>query len=117
MDKQSKPHHDRSLFDAVLDCLKTLDGDAREGNLFGYPAVFLGRRIVLCVYGDGIGIRLPARYAGDLIQSGRAVPFQPYGRSTMREWVEMHVSVDRLDEMVPVFIEAARFVRSVDQND
>jgi len=114
MDKQSKPIHDRSLFDAVLLCLKALDGDAREANLFGYPAVFLGRRIVLCVYGRGIGIRLPPHYAADLIQSGRAFPFQPYGRSVMQEWVEIHVPPERVDEMVPVFIEAARFVREID---
>ena len=88
-----------------------------RGSLFGYRAVFLGCRIVLGVYRGGIGIRLPARYAEDLIQRGRAVPFLRYGRSTMREWLEMHMPVDRLDEMVPMFIEAARFVRSVDQNE
>lgn len=65
-------------------------------------------------YGRGIGIRLPPHYAADLIQSGRAFPFQPYGRSVMQEWVEIHVPPERVDEMVPVFIEAARFVREID---
>ncbi|WP_322014157.1 hypothetical protein [Paraburkholderia sp. J12] len=106
--------HDRDLFEAVLVRVRELNPIVREGAVFGYPAIFLGHRVVLCVYGSGIGIRLPPDYAQRLVDAGLAFHFQPYGRSTMREWVEMRVARERLDQLAPVFSEAIRFVETVD---
>ncbi|WP_043284565.1 hypothetical protein [Paraburkholderia oxyphila] len=106
--------HDRDLFEALLQHVRALDDATREGAVFGYPVVLIGHRVVCCVYGSGIGIRLPADDAQRLIDCGGAVYFQPYGRSVMREWVEMRVARDRLHEITPVLSEAIRFVRGLE---
>lgn len=101
--------HDSDLFDAVVAHVRQVETAVHAGAVFGYPAVLLGRRVVLCVYGSGIGIRLPPAYAGNLVETGRAFYFQPYGRSVMHEWVEIRTTRDRLDQLTPVFIEAIRY--------
>jgi hypothetical protein len=116
MDGTPKLLHDRDLFDAVWIHVKELATAVHEGTVFGYPAVFIGHRVVLCVYGSGIGIRLPPDYARRLVESGSAFYFQPYGRSVMREWVEIRVARELLDQLTPIFIEAIRFVGAVDSN-
>ena len=64
--------------------------DVREGRMFGYPAFFVGRRLFACVYGDGIGIKVPVGLAARLLQRPDTEPFRPYGKSTMREWIQIN---------------------------
>ncbi|WP_321912101.1 hypothetical protein [Paraburkholderia sp. J11-2] len=104
--------HDRALFEALLTHVQTLNVAIREGVIFGYPAIFIDDRVAFCVYGSGIGIRLPAGVAQLMVDRGRAFYFQPYGRSLMREWVEMRVPRDRLDEITHVLSESIRFMRA-----
>lgn len=103
--------HDRDLFDVAFAHVRDIDPSVREGAMFGCPAVFVGSHMVFCVYGSGIGIRLPQDRAAGLVDAGRAIAFQPYGRSAMREWVEIRISQDRVAEIAPVLIEAIEFVR------
>ncbi|WP_321969115.1 hypothetical protein [Paraburkholderia tropica] len=116
MDRAPRLLHDRDLFDAVLIHVRKLDPTVREGTVFGYPAVFIGRRVASCVYGSGIGIRLPPGFAQLLVERGSVFYFQPYGRSVMREWVEMRIARDRLEEITSVLSVSIRFVRTLDGN-
>lgn len=112
MDGMPRLLHDRALFQALFTHVRTLDDAIREGTVFGYPAIFIDDRVACCVYGSGIGIRLPAGFAQLMVDRGRAFYFQPYGRSLMREWVEMRVPRDRLDEITHVLSESIRFMRA-----
>jgi hypothetical protein len=63
-----------------------LDGrpDTRPGLMFGFPAVYAAGKLVACVYGTGIGLRVPPEQASEL----RGKPtraFEPYGR-LMSSW-------------------------------
>lgn len=64
----------------------------RAGHMFGFPAYYAGRRLFACVYGSGVGIKLPAARAAGLLDGGGGVPFRPYGRPPMRHWVELRRS-------------------------
>lgn len=61
-----------------------------EGRMFGHPAWFVGRRMFACVYGDGVGIKVPSVVAAELLTRSDIVPFQPYGKARMREWVQIN---------------------------
>ncbi len=103
--------HDLGLFNAVFSHVHHIDPSVHEGAMFGCPAAFVGSHLAFCVYGSGIGIKLPADKAARLVQDGRAFAFQPYGRSAMREWVEVRITRDRVDEIAPVLIEAVEYAR------
>ncbi len=32
---------------------------AEGGHMFGHPALYAGRKLAVCAYGDGIGVKLP----------------------------------------------------------
>ena len=103
--------HDVGLFDAVLACVQRRDPSVHAGAMFGCPAAFVGSHLVFCVYGSGIGIKLPAERAAMLVDAGRAFAFQPYGRSAMREWVEIRIPRERVEEIASVLIEAVDYAR------
>lgn len=83
---------------------------ARPGSMFGHPALYAGRRLAVCAFGAGLGLRLSAERVSELIATGRGTPFQPYGKSPMREWV--HVSASASDDgnaMATLIAEALEF--------
>lgn len=81
--------HDASLFQVLLEQARGLDPAVRTGRMFGCPAVFRGRKMAACVYGDSIGLRVPEAIAAINKRSGRASPFQPFGKREMREWIRL----------------------------
>jgi len=103
--------HDVGLFDAVFACVHDKDSSLRAGTMFGCPAAFVGAHLAFCVYGSGIGIKLPAERAATLVDAGRAFAFQPYGRSAMREWVEIRIPRERVGEIASVLLEAVDYAR------
>ena len=103
--------HDRGLFDVAFAHVRDIDASVHEGAMFGCPAAFVGAHMASCVYGSGIGIRLPAERAAALVHMGRAFAFQPYGRAPMREWVEIRITRDRVAEIAGVLIEAVEYAR------
>ena len=81
--KASGPGYRDELREVLADML---DGraDTRPGLMFGFPAFYAAGKLVACVYGSGIGLRVPAEDASRL----RGAPtrtFEPYGRA-MRAW-------------------------------
>ena len=103
--------HDRGLFEVAFAQVEALDPAVREGTMFGCPATFVGAQMAFCVYGSGIGVKLPAPRAAMLVDAGRAIAFQPYGRAPMREWVEIRITRDRVAEIANVLIEAIEYAR------
>lgn len=62
----------------------------REGRMFGHPAFYVGKKMFACLYGDGVGLKLPAHEVTRLLKEAHALPFQPYGKPKMREWVQLN---------------------------
>lgn len=61
----------------------------RQGKMFGYPAFYVGGRMIGCVYANDVGLKLPASRVRELLEQGRLKPFRPYGKPAMREWIAM----------------------------
>ena len=61
----------------------------REGKMFGYPAFYVGSKMFACVYGAGVGLKLPAAMVPPLIERPNIDWFVPMGRRRMREWVRI----------------------------
>jgi hypothetical protein len=77
---------------AVLDELLLGHPLVRAGKMFGYPAYFAGKKLCICLYEQGVGTKLPEQSIAKLLKTDRnTVPFQPYGKSRMREWVQINI--------------------------
>jgi len=71
---------------AVLDDLLLGRPHVRAGKMFGFPAYYAGSKLCICLYEQGVGVKLPEQSAAKLLEEDRnAVPFQPMGRRKMRE--------------------------------
>ncbi len=105
------PEHKRVL-DSMLLSLPGVTG----GKMFGYPAYYIHRKLFACIYGDGVGIKLPEQVATNLLSNEQVVPFQPMGRPRMREWVQINHAASedyRLDKAT--FLHAIDFVGSLNK--
>jgi hypothetical protein len=58
------------------------------GKMFGYPAYYAGKKLCICLYEQGVGVKLPKETAKKLLATDQhVIPFQPLGKSKMREWI------------------------------
>ena len=60
------------------------------GDMTGLPAYFVAKKMFACICNGGVGVRLPTAIAADLQFSRDNVgPFQPKGRPSTREWIQI----------------------------
>ena len=84
---------------------------AKGGHMFGHPALYGDGKLAACAYGAGLGLKLPAERVAELLETGRAVPFQPYGKARMREWVHVPATTaDEVDGVADLVVESLAFV-------
>jgi hypothetical protein len=85
--KAETPESDRkALIDAVL--LKLPGVSAKK--IGGMDAYVVGDRMFACISGKGVGLRLPVAVATELQFSRQnVVPFQPGGKASTREWIQI----------------------------
>jgi hypothetical protein len=97
---------------AVLDDLLLNNPDVRAGKMFGFPAYYAGKKLCICLYEQGVGVKLPEQSAARLLDTDRnAVPFQPMGRRKMREWVQINLTrSEDYRHYKPMFEESIRHV-------
>jgi hypothetical protein len=96
----------------MLDDLLLSHPHVRAGKMFGYPAYYVGRKLCICLYEEGVGIKLPAQSAAALLAADpNAVPFQPMGKPKMREWVQINVTrPEEYRQYAPVFEESIQYI-------
>lgn len=97
---------------AVLDDLLLNHPFVRPGKMFGFPAYYAGAKLSICLYEQGVGVKLPEASARRLLETDpNVIPFQPMGKARMREWIQ--INLDRSEEYrqyQPVFEESIHFV-------
>jgi len=65
----------------------------QPGKMFGFPAYYVGGKLCICLYEEGVGIKLPAETAQKLLaEDAHAIPFRPMGKPKMREWVQINLA-------------------------
>ena len=79
----SDPGHREDLR-AVLAEMFAGRTDTRPGLMFGFPAFYAAGKLVACVYGPGIGLRVTPEEASR-IRGAPTATFEPYGK-LMRSW-------------------------------
>lgn len=76
----------------VLDNMLLSHPLVRAGKMFGFPAYYAGKKLCICLYEHGVGLKLPAQSVARLLESDpNAIPFQPLGKPKMREWVQINL--------------------------
>jgi hypothetical protein len=80
--------------------------------MFGFPAWYVGKKLCICLYEQGVGVKLPRPTVERMLQTNpNAVPFQPYGKAVMREWVQINLPhPEYYREYLSTFDEAIQFL-------
>ena len=78
---------------AVLDEILLGHPHIRPGKMFGFPAYYVGKKLCICLYEQGVGVKLPELLVKKLLETDpHVIPFQPLGKSRMREWVQINLT-------------------------
>lgn len=104
--------HDKDLFLNLFAEARRCDPKVRSGSMFGCPAVFYGRKMAACVYGESIGLKVPAEVASDSLRTGRAISFRPYGKPAMREWIQIDGGADTMVSSLDLLAAAVAFAKA-----
>ncbi len=75
---------------AVLDSLLLGLPGVVEGKIFGYPTYYINKKLFACIYGEGVGVKVPEELANELLLECHITPFQPMGKPKMREWIQIN---------------------------
>lgn len=75
---------------AILDALLLNWPGVVAGKMFGYPAYSVNGKLFACLYGEGLGVKVPKAIADALLSERHVVPFQPLGRPKMKEWIQLN---------------------------
>jgi hypothetical protein len=97
---------------ALLDDLLLDHPFVRAGKMFGFPAFYVGKKLCICLYEEGVGIKLPEQTAVKLLaEDPNVIPFQPMGKHKMREWVQVNLNrSEDYRQYLPVFEESIQYV-------
>ncbi|MDX6768573.1 MAG: hypothetical protein SF051_03515 [Elusimicrobiota bacterium] len=74
----------------ILDSLLLGMRGVAEGKMFGFPAYYVNGKLFACLYGSGVGVKVPEHVADKLLSRNDIVHFQPYGKVKMREWIQIN---------------------------
>ena len=98
---------------AVLDGLLLKIRGVEGADMTGLAAYFVGKKMYACICNGGVGIRLSAGDAANLqFSNGNVVPFQPKGRPSTREWVQInHENSTDYEKDLPLFEASIAFVK------
>ena len=72
----------------ILDSVLSQYENVRIGQMFGYPAYYVGRSMFACLYEGKVGLKLPEKSANEARTKQGISDFQPYGKPKMREWIQ-----------------------------
>jgi hypothetical protein len=76
---------------AVLDAFLLKIPGVEAGEMTGLLAYFVGKKMFACICNGGVGLRFSASEAANLqFSKNNVVPFQPKGRPSTREWIQIN---------------------------
>ena len=103
------PSH-KSALDALL--LKMHGVEA--GDMSGMPAYFVNKKMFACIHGKCVAIRVPVATATELqFSRDDVVAFQPNGRPSSREWIQInHDASADYEKDLELFQASIEFVKA-----
>jgi TfoX/Sxy family transcriptional regulator of competence genes len=99
---------------AVIDSFMLEMAGVVEGKMFGYPAYYINKKLIACIYEDGVGLKVPESLASELRQQEGITYFQPMGRRKMKEWIQINrYDPDKFLQDIDIFKESVSYVASL----
>jgi hypothetical protein len=91
----------------------------RPGKMFGFPAYYAGKKLAICLYEQGGGLKIPEPTVKRMrADDPNVIPFQPMGKARMREWVQINLErSEDYRQYREVFDESIAYVISQAQKD
>lgn len=76
----------------ILDSFLLVQPGVKAGKMFGYPAYYVSGKMFACLYENGLGVKVPEAAAKQWREQEDIGPFQPMGKTNMREWIQINAA-------------------------
>ena len=98
----------------VLDAMLLKLSGVEAGEMTGLLAYFVGKKMFACICNGGVGVRLSAADAANIqFSRNNVVAFEPKGRKSTREWIQInHEDSADYEKDMEVFQSSIAFVRA-----
>ena len=85
--------------------------EVTQGKMFGFPAFYTAGKLIACVYGEGVGLKLSEAVIRTLDDKPGVTPFRPYGKPKMKEWILIrHDQAETYAKDTSLFLASIGFV-------
>ncbi|WP_175149142.1 hypothetical protein [Paraburkholderia ultramafica] len=84
-----------------------------ERKVFGCPPFFVVQRMMACVYGQQIALKLPQLAVTALLETHGCTFVQPFGRHPMQRWLAFEADSPAFASLEDLFEESLSFVREL----
>ena len=103
----------------VLDQMLLNHPLVKTGKMFGYPAYYVNKKLCICLYEDGVGLKLPESSVQKILAEDSYVThFHPLGKPKMREWIQINLpSAEAYWSYKNIFEESINYVYSLYSNE
>lgn len=98
----------------AIDTLLLRIPGVEAGDMSGMPAYFINKKMFACIHGNGVALRVPVATATELqFSRNDVVPFQPNGKASSREWIQVnHESSADYEKDLELFQASVDFVKA-----
>lgn len=98
----------------AIDTLLLKIPGVEAADMSGMPAYFVNKKMFACIHGSGVAIRVPVATATELqFSRNDVVPFQPHGKPSSREWIQVnHESSADYEQDLELFHKSIEFVKA-----
>lgn len=98
----------------LLDDLLLEMPDITAAMIFGLPCYKIDNKVFATLFGEGVGIKIPAERAQELLIELNIVPFEPFGRNRGSEHVQInHNNLNDYRQDKELFRESIAYVASL----
>jgi hypothetical protein len=103
-----------SRLKAALDPILLKIPGVEAGEVTGLLAYFVNGKMFACIFAGAVGVRLPLSAATELqFSKDYVAAFQPKGRASTREWVQLsHADLAAYEKDLEIFQASIDFVKS-----
>ena len=110
----ASPDPDDLSHKRVLDAMLLKFPGVEAGEMTGLLAYFVGKKMFACICNGGVGVRLSSADAANLqFSKDNVVPFEPKGRRSTREWIQInHQDSADYEQDLEIFRSSVAFVRA-----
>lgn len=102
-----------------LDSFLLAEDQITTRKMFDYPAYFVGKKLAICHYHNGIAVKLAEQDVHDLMKKStfKAEPFRPMGKHMGKNWIILFPELSQINKLEDICRKSVNYVKQINSKN